>query len=138
MTHPLWELNSFYTSASSCTIASAFYANREIFLDDPDAQAHVFNDINLFDEGSGFQIIPISLQTYIEHQSCQRIIRVTSLLGSAYFCSSDTNLISSGPLEYSGWNFVANNNKIFTSSWTDSATGSDFTVHFIRNEHRWS
>jgi hypothetical protein len=58
-------------------------------------------------------------------------------IGTAYYCPSAINLISSGSLEWLGWNFEVNKQGNLTTSVTASVEGSNYTVVFHRHSNRW-
>ena len=132
------ECPNYYTNAACSLGVSAIRVNRESVLYDPGAQVTVFNDISIFDEGSLDFIRPSGIHPYYETSNVPYHAEGhIAGLGRAYYCSSAVNLISSGALEWLGWNFEADKDDNFTNFYTATVKGSDYAVIFDRFADRW-
>jgi hypothetical protein len=132
------DCKPYYVNSAVSMAVSAININRETVLYDPGAQVNVFNDITLFDAGSIDFIEPSGVGPYypasdIPMHSKGHIAGI----GPAYYCPIALNLISSGSLEWHGWNFDANKNGNFTNSVTATVEGSAYEVSFDRIGNVW-
>jgi hypothetical protein len=132
-----FDFVAYYVNAAVSIGALAIY-DRDSVLYDPGAQVNIFNDIGSFDEGSLDFIAPSAIQPYYETTNIPAHSRGhIAGIGTAYYCPSAVNLISSGSLEWLGWNFDANKTGNFTNFVTATVEGSNIAVVFNRYSNRW-